>query len=134
MQWKQGIVFYMMFYTSSLYNTTPIHCTPHPLHSPVMNTQRSCFVEGCLKYTLILRTQEVRVAQLRFQSLDFERNDVIYIYIYICTHTYIHICIHIYIYTHISLSLSLYIYIYIYIYVYTRLCVNIYIYIYVIKM
>ena len=28
-----------MLYTSLLYNTTPIHCTPLPLHPPVMNTQ-----------------------------------------------------------------------------------------------
>ena len=38
-QWKQGVVIYMMIYTSSLYNTAPIHGTPLPLHPPVMNTQ-----------------------------------------------------------------------------------------------
>ena len=38
-QWKQGVVIYMMLCTSLLYNTTPIHCTPLPLHPPVMNTQ-----------------------------------------------------------------------------------------------
>ena len=38
-QWKQGVVICMMLYTSSLYNTAPIHCTPLPLHPPVMNTQ-----------------------------------------------------------------------------------------------
>ena len=32
---------YMMLYTSLLYNTTPIHCTPLPLHPPLMNTQAS---------------------------------------------------------------------------------------------
>ena len=31
-QWKQGVGIYMMLYTSLLYNTTPIHCTPLPLH------------------------------------------------------------------------------------------------------
>ena len=40
-QWKQGVVIYMMLYTSLLYNTTPIHCTPLPLHPPVLNTRRS---------------------------------------------------------------------------------------------
>ena len=30
-----------MLYTSLLQNTTTIHCTPLPLHPPVMNTQRS---------------------------------------------------------------------------------------------
>ena len=33
-QWKQGVVIYMTLYTSLLYNTTPIHCTPLPLHPP----------------------------------------------------------------------------------------------------
>ena len=37
-QWKQGVGIYMI-YTSLLYNTTPIHCTPLPLHPPVMRTQ-----------------------------------------------------------------------------------------------
>ena len=27
-QWKQGVVIYMMLCTILLYNTTPIHCTP----------------------------------------------------------------------------------------------------------
>ena len=38
-QWKQGVVIYMMLYTILLYNTTPIHCTPLRLHPPLMNTQ-----------------------------------------------------------------------------------------------
>ena len=37
-QWKQGVV---VLYTCLPYNTTPIHCTPLPLHPPVMNTQAS---------------------------------------------------------------------------------------------
>ena len=37
-QWKQGVVIYMMNYTSLLHNTTRIHCTPLPLHPPLMNT------------------------------------------------------------------------------------------------
>ena len=37
-QWKQGVVICMMLYTSLWYNATPIHCTPLPLHPPVMNT------------------------------------------------------------------------------------------------
>ena len=40
-QWKQGVVIYMMLYTIILYYTTPIHCTPLPLHPTVMNTQLS---------------------------------------------------------------------------------------------
>ena len=38
-QWKRGVVIYMMLYTILLYHSTPIHCTPLPLHPPVMNTQ-----------------------------------------------------------------------------------------------
>ena len=36
-QWKQGVVVYIVLYTVSLYNTTPIHCTPHPLHPPLQS-------------------------------------------------------------------------------------------------
>ena len=36
-QWKQGVVICMTLYTSLLYNTTPIHCTPDPLHPPLQS-------------------------------------------------------------------------------------------------
>ena len=36
-QWKQGVVSYMALYTSFLYNTTPTHCTPLPLHPPLQS-------------------------------------------------------------------------------------------------
>ena len=39
-QWKQDVVICMLLYTSLLYTTTPIHCTPLPLHPPAMNTRR----------------------------------------------------------------------------------------------
>ena len=38
-QWKQGVVVYMMLLAVLLYNTTPIHCTPLRLHPSLMNTQ-----------------------------------------------------------------------------------------------
>ena len=38
-QWKQGVVIQIMSHTSLLSNTTPIHCTPLPLHPHVMNTR-----------------------------------------------------------------------------------------------
>ena len=38
-QWKQGVVTYMILHTSLLYSTTPINCTHLPLHPRVMNTQ-----------------------------------------------------------------------------------------------
>ena len=37
-QWKQGVVVYTILQAVLLCNTTPIHCTPLPLHPPVMNT------------------------------------------------------------------------------------------------
>ena len=33
-QWKQGVVMCMMLYISSLYNTTPVHCTLPPAATP----------------------------------------------------------------------------------------------------
>ena len=45
-QWKQGVVICMVLCTSLPYNTTPIHCTPLPLHPPVMNTQAARPAEG----------------------------------------------------------------------------------------
>ena len=40
-QWKQGVVNYMMLCTILLYNTTPIHCTPLPLHPPLLRVSNS---------------------------------------------------------------------------------------------
>ena len=33
-QWKQGVVIYVLIYTSVLYGTTPINCSRLPLHPP----------------------------------------------------------------------------------------------------
>ena len=66
-QWKQGVVVCMMLYTILLYSTTPIHCTPLPLHPPVMNTH----------YAMIRKEQVC-----------------IYIYIYIYVYTYIYIYVY----------------------------------------
>ena len=38
-QWKQGVVVYVVLCTILLCNTTPIHCTPLPLHSPLPSIQ-----------------------------------------------------------------------------------------------
>ena len=38
-QRKQGVVNYMMLFTILLYNTTTVHCTPHPLHPPLQSIQ-----------------------------------------------------------------------------------------------
>ena len=42
-QWKQGVVFCTVLPTSLLYNTTPIHCTPHPLHPPSFRVSNGGF-------------------------------------------------------------------------------------------
>ena len=36
-QWKQGVVNCMVLYIILLYSTTPIHCTPDPLHPPLQS-------------------------------------------------------------------------------------------------
>ena len=48
-QWKQGVVIYMMLFISLFYNATPIHCTLLRLHPPLMNTQRSSAARACQK-------------------------------------------------------------------------------------
>ena len=62
-QWKQGAVICMLLCTSSLYDTTPIHCTPLPLHPPVMSAQYYIYI---------------------YIYRERERERDIYIYIYIC--------------------------------------------------
>ena len=39
-QWKQGVVICVVLYTTLLYDTTPFHCTPDPLHPPLQSVQR----------------------------------------------------------------------------------------------
>ena len=38
-QWKHGVVIGMVLCTILLYNATPIHCTPLPLHPPLQSIQ-----------------------------------------------------------------------------------------------
>ena len=45
-QWKQGVVVYIVLSAVLLYNTTPIHCTPLRLHPPLMNTQTCMFLKA----------------------------------------------------------------------------------------
>jgi len=44
-QWKQGVVIYIMSCAASLHSAAPIHCTPLPLHPPLLNTQ------GCVLHS-----------------------------------------------------------------------------------
>ena len=36
-QWKQGVVAYVILCVVSLHNATPVHRTPLPLHPPLLN-------------------------------------------------------------------------------------------------
>ena len=63
-QWKQGVVIYMMLYTSLLYDTTPIHCTPLPLHPPC-NEYPYMGVAGFYDFTLRLEKFLATVDLLR---------------------------------------------------------------------
>ena len=99
----------MMLYTSLLYNTTPIHCTPLPLHAPVINTQVHLAHRG---------EGRARDAAARGPDVRGRRVDIyIYIYIYVERERE-----RLYIYIYLSLSLYIYIYIYIhnYVFVYAR--------------
>ena len=48
-QRRQGVVSCMVLCTILLCNTTPIHCTPLPLHPPVMNTHKQNISNPSLK-------------------------------------------------------------------------------------
>ena len=91
-QWKQGVVIYIMLYTSSLYSTTPIHCTSLPLHPPVMNTQfrgrHPDSPSSCGRHADILCYCYIWINNI---SLSLYIYMYIYMHIYIC----IYICIYI---------------------------------------
>ena len=134
-QRKQGVVIYMTLYTSLLYNSTPIRCTPHPLHPHLQSIQALAANFGNLRAPI-----EHMEAWGGFPSGIYV---YIYIYIYIHAHTYIYnyLNYNIYIYTYRERERererentdNIYIYIYktyIYIYIYMIYIIHIYIYIY----
>ena len=51
-QWKQGVVIYMALYTSLLYNTTPIHCTPLRLH-PLLQSIQRCKARNVMSLAIV---------------------------------------------------------------------------------
>ena len=135
---------YMTLYTSLLQNTTPIHCTPDPLHPPLQSIQDRQPAHGRKPGSRMAKSLEKESTSSCVGSnkpiTGPQLNWYIYIYIYIQLYIYI------YIYTHlkgtsiyISLSIiyiyihNIYIYIYtnIYIYIYIQICMYIYIYIYI---
>ena len=79
-QWKQGVVIYMMLHTSLLHHTTPIRCTPLRVPPPVMNTQNCADSSAAW----IGRGETGRSPELYYIY--------IYIYTHICIDTYIHTC------------------------------------------
>ena len=80
-QWKQGVVIWMVLYTILLYNTTPIHCTPL-WWIPNIIGQFSKSFKGLVLVVL---------------PLPIDDSHYMYITIYIYIYTYIYI----YIYSHI---------------------------------
>ena len=72
----------MTLYTSLLYSTTPIHCTPLRLHPPLVNTD--CNKNG--------------MGQTRSQPESTIPKENNYVHMYICI--YIYIYIYIYVHTH----------------------------------
>ena len=93
-QWKQGVVIYMMSGTSLLYNATPIYCTPLPLHPPVMNTQMSLVLPARPADRPSAR-RESGTSAASDSGWIFSLSLYIYIYIYIYIHMYM---IHTYIF------------------------------------
>ena len=73
-QWKHGIVNYMMLYTILLCNTTPIHCTPLPLQPPSAE-----YPGGLIPGVVISLSLSLSI----YLSLSLSLCAYIYIYIYI---------------------------------------------------
>ena len=69
-QWKQGVVIHMMLYTSLLYITTQIHCTPLPLHPPVMNTHIQCTPRAVERIESPQKSAE-QINQIKRDGSDF---------------------------------------------------------------
>ena len=60
-QWKQGVVICMVLYTSLLYDTTPIHCTPLRLHPPPLSIQEECFLHSNDNNIRVIPSNNIRV-------------------------------------------------------------------------
>ena len=161
MQWKQGVVVYIILQAVLLYNTTPIHCTPLPLHPPVMDTRRSEAKDDPRPG----RARQQRLGSVRFRFSfsvsDFSRF-VLGFGRFIGSvrprmihgldvpvrklsarggggalggskHVCVcvHMCVHTHTYIYIYICIYVYMYICIYVYVYICICICIRIYIYI---
>ena len=120
-QWKQGVVVWMVLYASLLYNTTSIHCTPLRLHPPLQSIQPKARyyyynINYCYYYYYIINVVIVIIINIIGEGLELRmvrsgsplrhawpRCVYIYIYIYVmCICIYIYIYIHTYIHTYIQ--------------------------------
>ena len=59
-QWKQGVVVYIILYVVLLYNTTPIHCTPLRLHPPFDEYPR-CQNPGVRNHGFAKRSYDMKI-------------------------------------------------------------------------
>ena len=99
-QWKQGVVIYMMSHTSLLYDTIPIHCTLLPLHPPLPSIQFPRL--SAYSMAPAVAAGETRAFARRMPATSSSQGGsmCVYIYIYIERERVIDIYItHIYIYT-----------------------------------
>ena len=58
-QWKQGVVVYIILCVVLLYGTTPIHCTPLPLHPPLQSIQTT---EGAASSPVVYFNVEIHIS------------------------------------------------------------------------
>ena len=129
-QWKQGVVVYILWCIVLLNNTTPIHCTPLRLHPPMpsIHRHRQEFYD-LATYRAVLFQHRNAIPQ-NFKSWRKQHTALQALLSFhnappgVLRHTYIYIyiCLYIYIYTYIHLSLSLYIYIYTYTHI--HICIH----------
>ena len=91
-QWKEGVVICMVLRTSLFHDTTPIHCTPLPLHPPSMSIHPRPIRSNALPQLFVLLF--VRSSFRCFISVAHPTNDILvssYLYIYPVLYHY-HIC------------------------------------------
>ena len=134
---------YMLLYASWLYSATPIHCTPLPLHAPVMNAQfrahsKTRYRCGFYLYKTNRTVTHSGLGLVLPVAHSKTRGSYSFGFRFVFSgvggpwnrypraNYNILPCVYIYIYI-----ICMYIYIYIYIYIDMSICVYIYIYIYV---
>ena len=103
----------MLLHTSLLYKTTPIRCTPLPLHPPLQCIQQLKGFCSIRAGENIIKTQLTYILHTYTYHIHIHlRTSYTYTYVYI--HTYMYMCIYIYIYMYYILDRA-----------YTCMCVHI---------